>query len=94
MPSDRRVIVRTVPISSGMIAVEKNRQFWATKQPCGWKFGNLHREAAMFSTDRGPQPDARICRNPMATERYGWSISSAGDRAVFGARVTCIVGQR
>ncbi|WP_169789947.1 DUF4265 domain-containing protein [Actinoplanes subtropicus] len=44
MPSDRRFIVITVPVSAGFPAVEKAVSYWAAEQECTWEFGNVYDE--------------------------------------------------
>jgi hypothetical protein len=42
MPSDRRFVVITIPISVGFPAVEKTVSSWAEAQGCTWEFGNVY----------------------------------------------------
>ncbi len=42
MPSDRRFVVITVPISAGFPAVESTVSSWAAQQGCIWEFGNVY----------------------------------------------------
>jgi hypothetical protein len=42
MPSDRRFVVITLPVSAGFAAVENTVSSWAAEHECAWEFGNVY----------------------------------------------------
>ncbi|MBL1075818.1 DUF4265 domain-containing protein [Nocardia sp. 2] len=44
MPSDRRFIVITVPVTAGFVAIQDAIEGWATEHGCVWGYGNVYDE--------------------------------------------------